>query len=183
VSDAFAVWDDDDIYLPWHLVAHAEILAEHGWSNPTKVWSTYTGKPEIENAAGRFHGALAVRRDLVQRIGGWPDTPRADFDQRMLWRLADEEPPGDPTTVAVPSYVFRWGSTRHPHCQGFMKSPDNTTWYHDYARAHRFEPWGGLVPGFDPDTVATMATIEEIRRRQYAADDVVETLLDTFGTM
>jgi hypothetical protein len=181
VPDAFAVWDDDDIYLPWHLSAHAEILAEHGWSHPSRVWSTYTGKPEFEDAAGRFHGALAVRRDLMERIGGWPDTQRADFDQRMLWRLADVEPAGDPTAVAVPSYVFRWGSTRHPHCQGFMKSPGNTTWYQEYAKAHRFEPWGKLVPKFDEDTEKTIATIEAFRRRQYATDDVVGSLLNSFS--
>jgi len=183
VPDAYAVWDDDDIYLPWHLAAHAEILQEHGWSHPSRVWSTYTGRPELENAAGRFHGSLAVRRELMKQIGGWPETPRADFDQQMLWRLADAEPAGDPTTVAVPSYVFRWGSTRHPHCQGFMRSPDNTTWYGDYAGAHKFEPHARLEPALDPDTRNTIAAIDAVRRRQYATDDVVQTLLDTFGTM
>lgn len=133
--DAYCVWDDDDIYLAHHLSAHAHILANHGWSHPKHVWSLYTGKPELEPAAGRFHGSVAVRRDLLERVGGWPQTKRADFDQQFIARLAAEEPPGDPTTIAPPSYVFRWASTGAPHCQGLMSSPENEDWYERYQVA------------------------------------------------
>jgi hypothetical protein len=58
-ADAYCIWDDDDIYLPWHLSSHVRALATAGWSHPKKVWSLYTGSLELESGIGRFHGALA----------------------------------------------------------------------------------------------------------------------------
>jgi hypothetical protein len=36
-ADAFVIWDDDDIYLPWHLAAHAKMLQHAQWSHPKLV--------------------------------------------------------------------------------------------------------------------------------------------------
>lgn len=145
--DAVIVWDDDDIYLPWHLRAHAAVLAGHGWSKPSWIWSAYHNPPQLESAAGRFHGSIAIRRDLLNRIGGWVQTKRADFDQQMISRLRQEEPLGDPCfdhcfdvpvtaaptgysrAIQSPGYVYRWQSTRASHCSGWMWSPENEDWY------------------------------------------------------
>lgn len=127
--DAVIVWDDDDVYLPWHLDAYAEALATNPWAHPRWVWSTYTGQPVQERADGRFHGSLGIRRDLLEQLGGWIDTPRADFDQQQIAACAAHGPPGRPNDGRVPSYVFRWGDTQATHCQGLMRSPDDVTWY------------------------------------------------------
>jgi len=127
--DAVIVWDDDDVYLPWHLDAYASALRKKPWAHPRWVWSTYTGSPSQERADGRFHGSLGIRRDLLAQLGGWIDTPRADFDQQMIAACAAHGPPGRPDDVRRPSYVFRWGDTQATHCQGLMRSPDDVTWY------------------------------------------------------
>src|SRR3990167_358472 len=113
--DAVVVWDDDDIYLPWHLSVYAAVLADHGWSKPSLVWSAYHNPLQIEAATGRFHGSLAIRRDLLDRIGGWVQTKRADFDQQMISRLAQEELPGnpcDPRYLSLPnSRILRYNTS------------------------------------------------------------------------
>ena len=122
-ADALAVWEDDDIYLPWHLEAHAAALARAPWSHPKRVWSLYGGSLHQEPAGGRFHAALAFRRDalLDKAIGGWIETPRGDFDQQLLAALSRRfGTPGDPCDGFAPSYVFRWGSTGSYHGQAFM---------------------------------------------------------------
>ncbi|MHC4609205.1 MAG: glycosyltransferase, partial [Planctomycetota bacterium] len=158
--DAYVVWEDDDIYLPWHLSSYARAMSGRGWCHPEQVWSTYSGTPKIEGAKGRFHASLAMRQTTMWQVGGWPNTGAADFDQQLLARLGTADSPANPDTV--PSYVFRWGSTDHPHGQGYMSGPKDETWYYKYAAAHRLEPCGELTPMFDQDTAATMEAISKL---------------------
>ncbi len=163
--DAFAVWDDDDIYLPWHLHAVAEALATRMWAHPGAVWSTYTGSPQMEEAAGRFHGALAVR-DLAAE---WVETRRSTFDQEMLARLqATYGTPGRPDDYASPSYVFRWADTGSHHCQAYMRGRDDETWYDRYAEVIRERraaagerPPEILTPQFDAAAARTRGLIDQ----------------------
>lgn len=180
--DALAVWDDDDVYLPWHLAAHAEQLQRFAWSHPATVYGLHDGVPVKEPAAGRFHGALAIRRDALTAVGNWEtvlrlqglDTRRADFDQRMLAALARHRPGGDPCRSLAsrcsscragdaiqcdqcrdgwPAYVYGWGRTRH--CSAFMASPENTDWYEVHGEVGYREPIDQLTPALD-DAAAEM---------------------------
>lgn len=123
-ADVYVVWDDDDVYLPWHLSSVAAATPRAGWSHPAYVWSTCGVDPQAEAprreiATGRFHGAMAVGAELLALVGGWPDTLQATYDQEMLARLtAAAGPPHDLCTVAEPSYVYRWGDTGKHHCSG-----------------------------------------------------------------
>lgn len=157
--DAAVVWDDDDIYLPWHLSTHAAALADHGWSHPSLVYSlcgANDGAPVVEPAAGRFHGALSVRRELLEHVGGWlgvmppGEERRADFDQRLLTALTRHEPAGDPLwSFSTPSYIYGWGRARH--CSALMAHPDDLSWYAKHASSleRRFE---SLHPVLDPQS-------------------------------
>lgn len=159
-ADIFAVWEDDDIYLPWHIEAHVAALADHAWSHPSRVWSLYTGQLDQEPAADRFHAALAVRREALATVGGWPDTPRADFDQQLLRRLAALGPPGDPCQYAPPSYVFRWASTESYHGQAYMRSADDPQWYDRVAAIAG--PKGQMLsvwPDLDAETERVYRTV------------------------
>ena len=153
--DAVAVWDDDDIYLPWHLTAGVQAMLNNGApaAKPSQVWSLYNSEtPWLENAAGRFHGSLIVGVPRLRELGGWIQTKRADFDQQMIGSclpMADAMFHGP--QPGSPGYVFRWGSTQAPHCQGLMRTPDNEDWYDRYQRAD-LQPVGELVPAFDAET-------------------------------
>jgi len=162
--DAFVVWDDDDVYLPDWLANVAEALKSSAWAHPRFVWSTYTGEPRLEHAAGRFHGSLAVRAESAQ----WVETRRATFDQEMIAKLASKHgEPGRPDGDGrSPCYVFRWNDTGSTHCQAFMRSGTDETWYTTYAdevarrRARRNEqPPTRLEPRFDGSARALLATL------------------------
>ncbi len=156
--DAAVIWDDDDVYLPWHLSAHAETLRHSAWSHPRRVWSLYTRSLQQEDANGRFWASMAVRRELWEQIGGplgaMPagHEQRGDFDQLFLGacqRLAGE--PGRPDATALPSFCFRWGSTGHPHAQSLIRSPEDETWYGRFAMAD-VDPVETLTPKLDEET-------------------------------
>ncbi len=148
----YVVWDDDDLYLPWHLSSYAAALQSSQWVHPETVLSTYDGLHR-ESAAGRFHGSLAIRGDLLSRLGGWVPTRRADFDQQQISQCARVGgPPGRPIAAdGIPSYVFRWADSGASHCQGLMSSPDNIDWYDRVKRNHYPDDGaiGELVPQFD----------------------------------
>ena len=144
-ADLYVVWEDDDVQLPWCLRAHAAACEHHGWSYPSEVWSDYGGIIHTEQSGGRFHGSLAIRRETLERLGGWPDTKKANFDQQLIANLKRDCEPGDPLffspsrlqhgqpiPVGSPAYVFRYSTTGQPHGQNTMQGPDDETWYDRY---------------------------------------------------
>ncbi len=162
-----AVWEDDDIYLPWYLAAHLEAVRSTGrlWSKPSRVLSLYTGSLQEEPAAGRFHGSLFLAREAWRRVK-WPTHGRADFDQEFMTSLLREcGPPADPLEVhPIPGYVFRYGSTKSYHAQHFMKGPGDTSWYQDVARTVSVLPKTDLKAEFDEETRAVYEHFREPRR-------------------
>ena len=160
-ADIYVVFEDDDIYLPWHLSTHAKALELRGWSHPSLVWSDYGNAWEpmesrlhTEGSSGRFHASIAMTSRIMEKIGGWPQTRRADFDQQLLGVLRSNGEPADPMQFCpssaglsssltgdmkllsqystIPSYLFRW-HTSQPHGQGFMAGPDDESWYDKYV--------------------------------------------------
>lgn len=156
-ADAIVVMEDDDVYLPGYLPTHAEILHTCDYSKPSRVLSDYPREIVEEAADGRFHASIAFRVGLFQRIGGWPRTKRADFDQQMISTLRHYAiSVGDPCTLAPPQYVFRW-HTGHYHGQGAMRSPADEGWY---GRINPdFPPVAPLVPEMDEGTRRIMARV------------------------
>jgi hypothetical protein len=127
--DAYVVIEDDDVYLPRYVSSHAAVLETAEYSKPSVVLSDYPGHVVEERAEGRFHGSIGFRRALCERIGGWPATLRADFDQQMLARLQQHASSvGDPCALAPPQYLFRW-HTGHWHGQHAMRGPEDEGWY------------------------------------------------------
>ncbi len=80
-GDILVVWEDDDIYLPHHISTHVRAMEGRLWSKPSFVLSSYTGRPTQKDATSRLHASLAFRREIFDRIGGWPLTKRGDFDK------------------------------------------------------------------------------------------------------
>lgn len=154
-GDVLAVWEDDDIYLPWHLSTIAAAVQQGApVAKPATVWSLHGGQLIREGAAGRFHASLAFTRPALEAVGGWPLTRRADFDQQLIGRLREAH--GEPVDTSEsdprgPGYVFRWGSTGAWHGQAFMRSPADETWYDRVPPLTALAPVT-IVPQFDEDT-------------------------------
>jgi hypothetical protein len=153
--DIFLIWEDDDTYLPGYIRSHVLALSVETaeFSKPSIVRSDYSGQPAPENGAGRFHASMAFRRDLIRRIGGWPETKRADFDQQLMRALeTGARGVADPCDFMPPQYVYGW-HTGHAHCQSTMRSPDDETWYDRGEQAYARVPFvGKLEPQYDERT-------------------------------
>lgn len=140
-TDAFLVWEDDDIYLEDHLYCYRDAFKEgYDLVKPAMVYSDYNRRIELERASGRFHASLGFTKKLLEKVGGWPVTDRADFDQILIANLMAnkeklwEEPfPGSRYTS---TYIFSW-HTSHPHGQHAMKSPHDTDWYKNAEHLHK----------------------------------------------
>lgn len=155
-ADAFAIWDDDDIYLPWHLSAHAAALRATRWSHPRQVWSLYTKRLQLVDTGGGFWASAAVRRDLHESVGGFTQSARADFDQKQMstWR----ERGGEPGRPDPPSFVYGWG--RSNHASSLIASTSITDWY---ARHQPMETGRILriMPQMDAQTSAVYVALAE----------------------
>ena len=116
--DIYAIWEDDDVYLPHHLQSLADFHKEGRLSffAPRQVWSTYDqekGNTILEGAAGRFHASWAYSAPLFTAMSGYVLTERLDFDQQVGNRarqVAGGETNYDIATPDNPSYVYRWGN-------------------------------------------------------------------------
>jgi glycosyltransferase involved in cell wall biosynthesis len=161
-GDVLVVWEDDDVYLPWHITAHAASLAEGGFSKPSRVLANFDG-PFVEIDPGvSYHGSIAFTRTAFEAAGKWPPTRRASFDVDFMAALRDAAPMVDPCRSHPPSYAFRWGSTGAYHGQGLMFSADNETWYGQIASLAPAPstPVGRLAPQMDRETAALFAAVD-----------------------
>jgi len=147
------VWEDDDIYLPWHVSCHVETLrvTNGQWSKPYIIGSTYPGHLVEESSAGRFHGSMAITRKAFNETGGWPETDSRDYDMQMFKKLTDlYMGPADPIKLKREvSYVFRWGSTHAYHGSSY----DMMTWYHEVGKLDKLPSDDVIIEvDFDEET-------------------------------
>jgi hypothetical protein len=127
--EALAVWDDDDLYLPWALRASAAALRVAAWSRPSLVLhphdngATKGGRPVFADTktgtaptlrphctGGLFHGGWAYRRETFEHAGRYPaenngeDRGLAERFERVGATTAD------PCQLGfAPFYVYCWG--------------------------------------------------------------------------
>jgi len=109
--DALAVWDDDDLYLPWALSASAAALRVAPWSRPSVVLVAQPGGSLRQHATGGlFHGGWAYRREAFWAVGAYPAVNNGE-DQALAERLAVAgTPQADPIALGFrPFYVDSWG--------------------------------------------------------------------------
>lgn len=151
-ADVFAVWDDDDIYLPWHLSAGARALAETdaAYTIPTAIWvDKGLGRPlQLKQNSYLFHGAWMFRRELFNLVGGYP-AEQSGQDQSLLRRFkAAKALRADPLQVNQrASYVYRWFQTHQNHFSAL-----GTMGFEKLGRL-RAEHVAAVVPAFSRDWV------------------------------
>lgn len=137
------VMDDDDIYLPHFLSDHAAILADHPWSYPSRVYSSYGGQFRTEDSGGRFWASSAYRLSALNAIGGYGDCVLPFFDQQFLARMRAQY--GDTVHGPErPGYVYNWDLTLDDHTSGYMGASDDS-WYKNTPPS---VPTGPLVPKY-----------------------------------
>lgn len=144
-SEAIAVWDDDDIYLPHTLRAHDAALGKAEISVPGKVLIDNGGPLSLRNQQFLFHGGWAFTIDVLDRVGGYPCVDDGSEDQKLMgrWR-ACEIPIADSTESCPPYYIYRWAGSGCSHISATGKRPEASSiqtglrivpgWRQDYVR-------------------------------------------------
>lgn len=156
-TDAFVVWEDDDIYLPSYISSHAKQLEQHELSKPGIILTDYPapGTLQAETAGPRFHSSLAFRRELLERVGGWPKTRRADFDLAFIANLmAAAQSIGDPApSIETCQYIMGW-HTGAAHGQfTHQQGPGDEQWYDRCPEVYQPVDFvGPLVAQYDDRT-------------------------------
>ncbi len=152
--EAYVVWDDDDIYLPWTLKAHAAALTQAPWSLPSRV---LVEKPEdyrlaLKETGGLFHSAWAFSRELFANVGGYPFI-QSGQDQALAKRFhaLNRNPPlaADPIALGFdPFLVYRWATTESWH----ISALDRRRGYQRLARQrHQGPPVEQIEPYWPRD--------------------------------
>jgi len=146
-AEALAVWDDDDIYLPWALSASLAALQVAPWSRPSLVLHEGAdGRLSQHRTGGLFHGGWAYTRDAFTRAGGYPPQNNGE-DQALARRLRQaRQQTADPCQLGFrPFYIYRWGNSAGYHLSGMgpkgyrklaagaaKKATLDITWPRDY---------------------------------------------------
>ena len=147
-TELFAVWEDDDLYLPHHLRGMAACYEAYPpkspmWTYPSWVYSDYklggTGgnydRVPREDTGGRFHASIGVSVAAWEKCP-WPETEAAEFDQTYIRQLGEmwthQRPwakwaPDAFKGIATAAYIFRW-HTGHLHGQSAMTDGKDETW-------------------------------------------------------
>ena len=113
--EGFAVWDDDDLYLPWALSASAAALDRADWSRPSLVLHPQPdGTLKQHLTGGLFHGGWAYSRKVFEQLGGYPPMDNGE-DQALARKLAAAGVTQfDPCAMGSAAfYVYVWGGGWH----------------------------------------------------------------------
>ena len=110
--EAVAVWDDDDLYLPWALRACVAALRIAPWSRPSLVLHPRKdGSLRQHETGGLFHGGWAYARKVFREVRGYPAINNGEdqaFARRMKRAGVQES---DPIRLGLkPFYVYPWGT-------------------------------------------------------------------------
>lgn len=150
-----AVWDDDDMYLPWHLEASMTVL-QRGchYTIPTRLWMEKKNNLQLKRNTYLFHGGWTFTREAFEDVQGYP-LMQSGQDQGLLVKMKHSRfKRGDPITIDPrPSYVYRWCTiSNHLHISGGSNS--------DEAREDRYikkfaeipmTPQNEIVPAYERD--------------------------------
>ena len=114
--DAYCAWDDDDIYLPWHMSAAVAALAGADYTIPTQIYTDKKNRLERKSNQYLFHGALGVPAQAFEKSAAIPGSRVARIRGLLRRFKAAKLRRADPLQCdARPSYVLPL--VHQPHTQ------------------------------------------------------------------
>jgi glycosyltransferase involved in cell wall biosynthesis len=113
-TDAIAVWDDDDTYLPWALSACAAALERAPWVRPSQILLAKLGflhRHQTYAPPGNrklFHAAWAIDLPTLLNVGGYHQIGSGE-DQNLMGRMTLAKIPDcDPLELGFDPYCVVW---------------------------------------------------------------------------
>lgn len=125
-GEAYVCWDDDDLYLPWHLsqgVANLRLCGRGAWM-PAQSYFTDDGGQTFRRARNAFEASVLVRTDYLFRYGF--DTSKSGAEH-LSWRIAmvaDGQLSENDEVTPFESYAYVWGEAGHK-ISSEIDRPDN----------------------------------------------------------
>lgn len=144
---AYAKWDDDDIYLPWHLESLVVSLEKAPFVQPRHVLELReTGVVKIESYNREdplrfgYHGSWGYTRSLFREVGGYRAHCGDDYEfQERLIGLGITSIGIEP---AEPGYIY---NTVFPNRISLLGSKDEVNWSLDTPlkihKYHKVPEW------------------------------------------
>lgn len=114
-----AVFDDDDLYLPWHLHRQVSALLESG-AGLVRCRQAYRmdgSPPELTTSgpnSNLYDGSIVFYREEALKFGGFSNTHC--FGQKHLMKKFDEAKRSFAVSADYPpmcSYIYRWSHQEH----------------------------------------------------------------------
>ncbi len=167
-SEAYCVWDDDDVYLPWHMRAAVAALREADYAIPKTIYVEQRGRLARKANRYLFHGGWSFRRAAFERVLGYP-WMQSGQDQGLLARFKSVKlRRGNPLQFDPrPSYVYRWFTTPSRwHLSALGEGG------YEQLGERPVEPVNGWRPGWDRDWLELHARCETEQREAESREAV-----------
>lgn len=163
--DAYVVWDDDDLYLPHTLQAHAAALTQAPWSLPSLAWNIAPdGGLQLKKTGGLFHAAWAFSREAFHKVRGYP-WMQSGQDQAIAARLRGcRFSRCDPIELGYPPFfMHRWKRAKKEPGSYHLSCVSKVDGYERLASLMHTGPKLPIDPGWDQDYAALAARAWETR--------------------
>ena len=112
-----AVWDDDDVYLPWHLAAAARALRDCAWSIPAfaGILESPAGPVKYNPTQNLYHASWCFALSAFDAVGGYrrKDSGEDQDLRQRLWQAGYTA--ADPCKQFAPSFLMGWEGTESHH--------------------------------------------------------------------
>jgi glycosyltransferase involved in cell wall biosynthesis len=129
--EAIAPWDDDDLYLPWALKAHAAALEKAAWSRPSlvlhpTVWPDGNWSFRQHQTGGLYHAGWAFWLNIFERSGKYPPGWSGPEDRQLMLRLERMKiSQADPIALGFkPAYIHTAEVSGSPHISTLLNNGD-----------------------------------------------------------
>jgi hypothetical protein len=125
-GDVYVCWDDDDLYLPWHLsqgAANLRLCGRGAWM-PAQSYFSADGGRTYRLARNAFEASVLVRMDHLFRYGFDTDKSGAEHLSWRMAMVADGQLSESDEVTPFESYAYVWGEPGHK-LSGEIDRPDN----------------------------------------------------------
>jgi hypothetical protein len=115
-ADLIHFWDDDDLYLPWHLENCLKHVGDHVAWKPKSSWIWDGSEDIFSRLSNRFEGSWVFRADFLQRAP--IDTHPTYTDHPVYLQVEDAGTLGTHEFGGTTSYIYRWANGAQ-HLSGY----------------------------------------------------------------
>jgi len=124
-GEIYVCWDDDDMFLPWHLSQGMDNLGNKPAWMPAQSYFSNNGGKTYELCRNSFEASVLVRIDALEEYGFSYESGAEHLPWRRGMVDSGELSERDEVTP-LESYAYLWGDDLAPHkTSGNIDHPDN----------------------------------------------------------